>query len=184
MNTENLLGFTLGVMTWPMLEYFLHRFFGHEWNFNTLFRREHQTHHRVRDFFAPAYLKCLMAAAVLGGIYLLGKLFGLRSEIGFYTGGILATYLFYEWTHYSYHRLAPRTQMGLFLRKHHFFHHFKNAKSNYGVTTAFFDFVFGTFTRTETVTVPAAFAMNWLLNPDGQVKPEYRDHFIVIGSGS
>ena len=184
MNSGNWIGFTLGVISWPALEYFLHRFLGHEWSFQNLFRREHQTHHRVKDFFAPAYLKGLMSVAVLGGIYLLGKLFGIRSEIGFYVGGILATYLFYEWTHYSFHRLAPRTRMGLLLRKHHFFHHFKNAKCNYGVTTAFFDFVFGTFIRPETTTVPAAFAMNWLLNPEGQVKPEYREHFMLIGGNS
>lgn len=172
----------LGILTWPSLEYFLHRFLGHEWSLNTLFRREHQTHHRVRDFFAPAYLKALMTIVVLGSMYFIGRALGLRVETNFYVGGILATYLFYEWTHWRFHKTPPRTRLGMKLRKHHFSHHFKNAKSNYGVTNMVFDHIFGTYLEPGQVSVPQAFAMDWLKTPQGQAKPQYIQDFKIVGS--
>ena len=151
-----LFAFMIGVCAWPALEYFLHRFFGHEWTLDTLFRREHQTHHRVRDFFAPAYLKALMAVLVLGSVYVIGR----RLEFGFavdvFVAGLLCNYLVYEWVHWSFHRYAPRTELGRVLRKHHFSHHFMNAKSNYGVTTRLFDRLFGTSDERGLVRVPKA----------------------------
>lgn len=171
----------LGAFTWPVLEYFLHRFLGHEWSLKTLFRREHQTHHRVRDFFAPAYLKGLMAVVVLGGMYLAGQALGLRIEANFYVGGILATYFFYEWTHWSFHKNPPKTELGRKLRKHHFYHHFKNAHSNYGVTATFFDHAFKTYAYPGQVPVPKAFAMDWLVNPQGTVRKEYANDYKIVG---
>lgn len=179
---EIILATILGALTWPALEYFLHRFFGHEWALKTLFRREHQTHHRVRDFFAPAYLKGLMAIVVLGGMYFIGRKLGLRIEINFYVGGLLLNYLFYEWTHWSFHKTPPKTELGRKLRKQHFYHHFKNAHSNYGVTTTLFDHAFKTYVDPGQVPVPKAFAMDWLKNETGDVKNEYAHDYKIVGA--
>lgn len=169
----------LGVLTWPVLEYLLHRYLGHELSLETLFKKEHLTHHRVRNFFAPAIYKVSFAILVLGGITLLGYFLNLKTEINFYVGGILGMYLFYEWLHYIFHTRAPKTKIGSLLRKHHFSHHFRNAHSNYGVTNTFFDKVFGTYKEHGQVYVPKSFMLDWLVDENGAVKPEYQSDYRV-----
>jgi dihydroceramide fatty acyl 2-hydroxylase len=174
-----LISIILGILSWPFLEYFLHRFLGHVWNLNTAFRREHQQHHQFRDFFVPALHKLIMAVFVLGIIFFTGIFLDLTFQVYLFCIGILTAYLFYEWTHYSFHKKAPRTQLGLKLRKHHFFHHFKNAKKNFGVTNSWIDHWFGTYIEPEKIKVPQSFAMVWLTDSQGNVKPEYQNHFEI-----
>lgn len=161
-----------GILTWPAAEYLLHRFLGHELAYRSLFKREHQTHHSVKDFFAPGYYKIAAAAAVMAILYFLGAPL-------LYSGSFVLMYLFYEWTHYSFHQYPPKTNWGRTMRKHHFAHHFMHAKSNYGVTTNWFDRLGNTNQNTTLVKVPRAFAMKWLVDESGKVKHEYKNDFTI-----
>ena len=70
--------------------------------------------------------------------------------------GLLVGYLWYDMTHYAVHHVKPRTEMGRKLRRHHSLHHFKTPEARYGVSTPFWDYVFGTMPRDEKVGTQAA----------------------------
>ncbi len=90
--------------------------------------------------------------------------------------GYLIMYMLYEATHARFHRKEPIAKPFIVLRKHHFYHHFHNPKTNHGVTTRFWDRVFGTFKRVEQVNVPKTMSMQWLLE-DNHIKEVYAPHF-------
>ncbi len=52
---------------------------------------------------------------------------------------------------------------------------------NHGVTSPFWDHVFGTFVAVDVVRVPRRLAMRWLIDDDGAVLPEYADRYEIIG---
>lgn len=53
--------------------------------------------------------------------------------------------LIYEWKHYVAHRpIKPITKFGVWVKKLHLLHHFKNENYWYGVSTPFVDILFGT----------------------------------------
>ena len=170
----------LGVVSWPGLEYALHRFMGHEARLSSRFRTEHLRHHRQGDYFAGASGKLLAAlpsaAAVFAGSFLVA---GRASCAWAFTAGFLGCYLLYERLHKRLHTHAPRSRLGLALRKHHLLHHFVDARSNHGVTTRLFDRLCGTLSTRDRVPVPAALAPRWLLDAEGRVAPAYRPHFTI-----
>ena len=56
------------------------------------------------------------------------------------------------------------------------YHHFHNPKVNHGVTTRFWDRVFGTFECIEKVKVPKSMSMDWLVE-ENKIKDKYSKHF-------
>jgi 4-hydroxysphinganine ceramide fatty acyl 2-hydroxylase len=170
---------SLGLMTWPVMEYLLHRFVGHVLRTNTLFKKEHTRHHAETNYFAPLGYKILAAIPVslimmsLMTFILNSWEFGLAFNLGF-----LSMFSVYELVHWSFHAKAPKTQLGLRLRKHHFYHHFHNPKVNHGVTTTFIDKLSKTYIKPGIIKVPKNIILPWLIEKDGQsIKPEYLDHF-------
>lgn len=165
-----------GIASWTLAEYLLHRFLGHEHRGRNFFKSEHVLHHSRANYFAPAYKKAMLALVVCAGmVALLSLLLPFAVALAF-TIGFAGMYLLYEVTHKRYHSRDPLAPVFLALRKHHFYHHFHNPKSNHGVTTRFWDRVFGTFVRVETVTVPAKLAMQWLMEEE-EIKEVYQPHF-------
>ena len=58
-----ILALFLGVLTWSLLEYLIHRFLGHEPRTRpNPFAAEHIRHHSEGDYFAPTWKKVLAAA--------------------------------------------------------------------------------------------------------------------------
>lgn len=171
-----MLFFAGGVALWTLAEYLLHRFLGHEHRGRNFFKAEHTLHHSRANYFAPAYKKILLAVTVSATLLLLlSLLLPLAAALGFVMG-FTAMYGLYELTHHRYHSREPLAHPFIALRKHHFYHHFHNPKKNHGVTTRFWDRVFGTFVRVETVTVPRKLSMQWLLEGD-DIKDTYSPHF-------
>ncbi len=175
------LAILLGVTTWTLLEYLLHRWLGHERQFRgNLFGLEHQRHHFEGDYFAPAHKKIPVAAAAgvllsLPAIRLVGVPLGLG-----YVGGLLAAYAVYELLHRRYHTHAGFGPYGRWARRHHFHHHFVDARSNHGVTSPLWDLVFGTYVRPTTIRVPARLCMPWLLDPrTGAIAAEHAGTFVL-----
>ena len=78
--------------------------------------------------------------------------------------GYVVAYFTYEAIHGIAHCFAPRTRYGRWYRKHHFHHHFAEPLRNQGVTTPFWDKVFGTFSEPGQIQVPRRMAMRWLLD--------------------
>lgn len=171
--------FIAGIIFWTFMEYMLHRFLGHVLIFKNKFRKEHQKHHHVRNYFASVMDKFL-TSFIFGSLtlvityYLVGKW---PSVI--FTTGFISMYLFYEYVHRSLHVKAPTTKIGEKLRKHHFYHHFNDEYMNQGVTTRFWDRLFGTFREVDTVDVNKKFIMPWLAN-DNVILPEYTNDYRIV----
>ncbi len=164
----------LGALTWSFLEYCIHRWLGHDRRFRpNPFAKEHVRHHIEGDYFAPARKKAMAAvlaitATAIPAVLVAGLWPGLA-----YASGLTGFYLTYEAIHRLEHVKAGWGAYGRWARKHHFYHHFVDARYNHGVTSPIWDLVFGTYRTAEVIKVPPRLMMDWLGNPETGVKPEH-----------
>jgi 4-hydroxysphinganine ceramide fatty acyl 2-hydroxylase len=63
--------------------------------------------------------------------------------------GFVTGYLFYDTTHYAVHNFRMKSKIGLYLKKHHFRHHYGDNRKDFGVSTPFWDIVFGSKGRKD-----------------------------------
>lgn len=173
----------LGVFSWTLLEYLIHRFLGHDARFRpSPFATEHVRHHGEGDYFAPTWKKVLAALAVAALLapaasWLVGPGLGLA-----YVAGLMGFYAVYEVLHRREHTHRGLGAYGRWARLHHFAHHYSDAACNHGVTTPLWDLVFGTYKPVTQVRVPRRFLMPWLKDPaTGGVRPELADRYVVGG---
>jgi sterol desaturase/sphingolipid hydroxylase (fatty acid hydroxylase superfamily) len=165
-----------GIVFWTFTEYMLHRFLGHTHKGKNFFKAEHSTHHSKANYFAPAYKKIIAAVIVAAALTFITNLLTTLPNAIAFVSGLMSMYGLYEITHYRYHAFKPIIAPFIILRKHHFYHHFHNPSVNHGVTSRFWDRVFGTFQEVEQVRVPKSMSMNWLLE-NGDISPAYSEHF-------
>jgi sterol desaturase/sphingolipid hydroxylase (fatty acid hydroxylase superfamily) len=138
----------LGWVTWDLMEYSIHRGFFH-WEGSGPFSRKiheivHGYHHKYPDdrlrLVMPLGASIPLALLVAGLLALIGKP---AATIPYYCG-IVAGYLFYDFTHWSSHYRAPRTAWGRAVRSHHMAHHFASPDKNFGISHRWVDFLAGT----------------------------------------
>jgi sterol desaturase/sphingolipid hydroxylase (fatty acid hydroxylase superfamily) len=145
-------------LVYPLVWYVLHRWVLHSrWMFKvpvlaSTWKRIHYDHHQD-----PNHLEVLfgalhttlptiaLATAPIG--YAIGGVGG--AAIAFATG--LLTTCFYEFVHCIQHlAYKPKNKWIAEMKKRHMAHHFHDENGNYGITTFFWDKLFGTFyDRTE-----------------------------------
>jgi sterol desaturase/sphingolipid hydroxylase (fatty acid hydroxylase superfamily) len=177
-----LLSTFIGVVCWTLTEYLLHRFLGHVHKGRNFFKEEHVRHHSTPNYFAPAYKKGMIALIVSFVLFVsLSYVIGIEPAF-FFTVGYTGMYLIYELTHYRYHASEP-VPFFINFRKHHFYHHYHNPMANHGVTSRFWDRVFGTYVRIEDpVKVPKKMAPDWLTESESQeLRSKYLLHFRLVG---
>lgn len=168
-----------GAFTWTFLEYVIHRWLGHDSRFRgNPFGVEHVRHHIEGNYFAPSWKKALFAPFAVGllavpAVLILGTTLGAA-----YALGLLALYIAYEALHRLEHVWAGVGPYARWARKHHFTHHFVDARVNHGVTSPLWDLVFGTYRRVDVINVPPKLAMAWLKDPEtGGVRAEHAGTF-------
>jgi 4-hydroxysphinganine ceramide fatty acyl 2-hydroxylase len=161
-----LITFITGIICWTFLEYVMHRFLGHVHKGRNFFKAEHTQHHSKANYFAPAWKKSIAAAFVFALFFSVLNLVAPALHVLAFLTGLFGMYAFYEYVHFRYHSKDPLLFIFITFRKHHFYHHFHNPKTNHGVTTRFWDRVFGTFVRVEQVKVPRKMTMQWLTDGD------------------
>jgi sterol desaturase/sphingolipid hydroxylase (fatty acid hydroxylase superfamily) len=129
--------FGAGLLSWTLLEYAIHGWMGHI--YNTFVTPIHAVHHRdPRAVFAiGTWLPAALVAVILA------VAFGFGPIAVFYLG-LLAGFAAYEVIHYRIHFSARLTAVETRLRAHHLVHHLRRPKMCLGVTTGFWDRVFGT----------------------------------------
>lgn len=173
--------FILGFIFWTFLEYALHRGLGHNPKLKNLFTVEHLLHHKEVNYFAAAYKKAGGAIVVVGcSTLLIGYGIGWANGLAF-SIGLASMYLVYEFVHSYLHTHAPRNAYGVMLRKHHFYHHFNNPDKNHGVTTPFWDKIFGTYVKPqEIIPVPKRSKLAWLVDENNVIRPEYVDSYCLV----
>ena len=58
-------------------------------------------------------------------------------------GGVVFAYMLYDMGHYYLHHAQPLKQAE-YRKKYHMYHHYKDPINGFGITTSFWDIVFGT----------------------------------------
>lgn len=176
----HVLAFFLGALSWTLVEYVLHRGWGHRGGSKNAFTVEHLAHHADVMYFAPSWKKGLAGLGVLGStapalVWAFGGV-GFSAAVGF-----TLMYLAYEYVHRRLHTHAPRTRYGRWARRHHLYHHYSRPHLNHGVTTPIWDWVFRTLEVPQRIRVPRRNALPWMLDEGGTMRPEFADDFELVG---
>lgn len=132
-----------GLAGWSVLEYGLHRFVLHG---VAPFSRWHRQHHlRPKALIG---LPTVMSGGLLLGLVALPALALLPPwrALALLLGVVLG-YLSYSVTHHRVHHIVPRSAWGRQRRRSHALHHAHPDAGGYGVSTGFWDHVFGTPAR-------------------------------------
>jgi sterol desaturase/sphingolipid hydroxylase (fatty acid hydroxylase superfamily) len=133
-----------GIFVWTFLEYAIHRFILHN---GLMFSQDHDEHHAAPKALigTPTWLTflILVVAIYLPAVVVAGLSLGL--EFGF---GLTLGYLCYSFAHYVLHHWnARRGSIFYHWQRIHALHHFASDDGNFGVTSNFWDHVFGTVAR-------------------------------------
>ncbi len=171
----------LGAASWTGTEYLLHRFAMHEMRGKGLASREHLQHHADVTYFSPTWKKLLSAAATSTVVFPAAWALTGRRTASTYTGGMIAMYGVYEVAHRRTHTHPPKNGFGRWMRRSHLYHHFGKPMRNFGVTTPLWDKAFGTYDEPGVVTVPRRMAPVWMIDGNGEVRPEYAADYAVRG---
>jgi sterol desaturase/sphingolipid hydroxylase (fatty acid hydroxylase superfamily) len=135
--------FLAGLFAWSLLEYAIHGVLSHR--FRTPVTPLHWGHHREPRAVFTSPLAWVPLAALIATICVaaLGPTLGGASFLGMLLG-----FARYERTHWRIHFREPRNPRERRLRDHHLAHHFGHPDQYHGVTTRFWDGVFGTLPAT------------------------------------
>jgi len=129
----------LGFAAWPAVEYLVHGVLSH--GHRTFVTPLHMSHHKnPRGVLTPPVAWVPTATLIWGGLVLA---FGVPHATAA-IAGLLAGFARYERLHWRVHFDRPRSAREEVLFAHHLAHHYRDAKNYHGVTTRFFDRVFGT----------------------------------------
>lgn len=170
-----------GAVSWTAAEYGLHRFAMHELRGKGLASREHLSHHADVIYFSPASKKLASAAGTTAVAFPLATALAGRRWATAFTGGMIGTYFAYEVAHRRIHTHPPRNRYGRWARRSHLHHHFGAPMRNFGVTSAVWDKVLGTYDDPGVITVPRRMAPVWMLDDEGEVRPELAADYLVKG---
>jgi sterol desaturase/sphingolipid hydroxylase (fatty acid hydroxylase superfamily) len=179
------IAFAGGWALWTLAEYVLHRFAMHHLHGKGIMSREHLEHHVHSSWsFDVTHLMSWTGMLLVGfaiwmplAWWLAGPTVAIALALGWPAG-----YFFYEYSHAMAHLRAPSGRYSRFVRRHHFHHHFGHPMSNHGVTTQVWDRVFGTLQVPEQVRVPRRLALPWLVDEQGELHPEFRDDYVLVGA--
>lgn len=137
-----------GIFIWTLMEYVLHRFLFHielsgPWG-NTIHYLLHGCHHKhpmdgLRLVFPPAATFILLFP--IWGFFKSVFPTPYRNAI---FGSVLLGYIMYDCTHYYLHHGKPLTGVSNFLKRYHMNHHFRIHDKGFGITSHFWDIIFGT----------------------------------------
>lgn len=145
--------FALGLFLWTFAEYILHRFLFHfppktPWQerLSFLFHGIHHKQPKVKSRLVMPPAVSVPLALVFYGIFHLVFSVVLTNPgwVSPVFAGFILGYILYDMTHYSTHHIPMKKGYFRMVRQQHMHHHFKTPNQRFGVTTPFWDYVFGT----------------------------------------
>jgi len=152
--------FLAGLAFWTLFEYLFHRYVFHFTPRGEFQKRVsflfHGVHHQYpndkKRLVMPITLSLAIAVLLLALTWLL---FG--SLTWAYSAGFTTGYLAYDMTHYSIHHFKPPNIKWMKrVWKSHIDHHFRDSNKGYGVSSPFWDVVFGTLQKPKQQSKPSA----------------------------
>jgi sterol desaturase/sphingolipid hydroxylase (fatty acid hydroxylase superfamily) len=133
--------YAAGLVAWTFIEYLLHRALFHHAPILSAIHERH--HHAPNDLIGtPGWASVLIGVIAFAGPCWAALGFDLGTAA---TAGLVTGYLWYVFVHYATHHWRPRPGSYLYrARMRHAQHHHFSHSGNFGVTTVFWDQVFGT----------------------------------------
>ena len=147
---RNFLLIGMGVLSWTLLEYGLHRFVFH-FNARSVFGRRllyaaHMSHHENPRATGRLFSSLIISLPVATAYLLLAWIAtGSLHAASYLFAGLAAGYLGYEWLHFQAHHRRPRLRLFRYLKTYHLLHHHDTPELRFGVSSPLFDMLFGTF---------------------------------------
>jgi len=151
------IGFLVGLFGWTFLEYNIHRFFFHfcpktPWQERIvfLFHGVHHAQPRLKTRLVMPPAASLPMGVVVFFLFnlVIGRLLGQTHWVGPVLSGMTVGYLAYDLTHYATHHFPMRWGAYFrFLKRHHMLHHYKTPDQRFGVSSPFWDWVYGTWPK-------------------------------------
>jgi 4-hydroxysphinganine ceramide fatty acyl 2-hydroxylase len=142
----------LGLFTWTIVEYTLHRWLFH---FEEHIKINHPIaivshfllhgcHHIIpMDSGRLVMPPVLSFSIALGIASILFSVLPMACAFA-YGAGLALGYLFYDLTHYYLHHAVPTNEYFKQMKTYHLDHHYKNHYVGFGITSKFWDYIFGT----------------------------------------
>ena len=139
--------FLISSLTYGFLEYGIHRFL------HLTKEKRHTTHHiqlkNSNDFISSFYKSFVLLGCILPFI----------NKFMFF---LWVQYVFYEFTHDLIHHLDKKFWNRQIIHYHMFHHYYKDWNVNYGVTTPFWDYMFGTMSKYHKYKVNFLIYFSWI----------------------
>jgi sterol desaturase/sphingolipid hydroxylase (fatty acid hydroxylase superfamily) len=141
---------TIGLFSWSLFEYVMHRFIFH-YDARSRLGRRFLHHAHVSHHENPAAKSGLSSSLILGlpigAVYwpFAWAVTGSWVAASWLFIGLAAGFFTYKWVHFQCHHRRSRLRLLRYLRHYHLLHHYKTPKLRFGVTSPLFDLVFGTF---------------------------------------
>lgn len=148
--TNAILLFVGGFMSFTLIEYVMHRFVFHLTP--TTEKREkfaytvHGVHHDYPKDKDRLAMPIPLSLTLSTGFFFLFKLIMGIHVFGFLPGFLMG-YSAYLWVHYMVHAFQPPKNFWKVLWVHHGIHHYKDPGNAFGVSSPFWDMVFGTMPK-------------------------------------
>ncbi len=145
--------FLIGLLTWTLSEYLLHRFVFHlapnSPGMERITDLFHGIHHHQPQCKTRLVMPPVVSIPLSGLFYLLfwvviGVVIGLPAWVGPVVSGFTIGYLVYDLTHYATHHFPMRRGILKHLKRYHMMHHYKTPDQRFGVSSPLWDVVFGT----------------------------------------
>ena len=142
--------FGLGLATWTLLEYVIHRYGFHYEPKSRIGKQFHFIVHGVHHDYPndakrlvmPPAVSIPLAIAFYGLFYLLFGIAALAVWAGFVGG-----YVCYDSIHYAIHHFPMKSGVLHRLKQHHLRHHYHDDQAGYGVSSPIWDYIFRTHQR-------------------------------------
>lgn len=147
---HDVLFISLGIFSWTLIEYALHRFIFH-YSAHSAFGRKlvyaaHLSHHENPRAPNRLFSSLILSLPISMGYMLLARIVTGSWHVAVYMfAGLAAGYFCYEWLHFQAHHRRPRLRLFRYLRTYHLLHHYQTPEHRFGVTTPLLDVIFGTF---------------------------------------
>ncbi|GAB1309332.1 hypothetical protein KH5_20150 [Urechidicola sp. KH5] len=136
---------------WTLVEYLLHRYLFHWVSENKFVKRFHFVMHGSHHLYPkdterllmPPVPGLIMASILFGIYYVIFSIIGYAEFTWGFFAGFFLGYLLYSFLHRATHTMAPPKRFE-YIWRHHILHHYKYPNKCFGVSSPFWDYVFGT----------------------------------------
>ncbi len=137
----------LGLVTWTIVEYVLHRFVFHYHPTSEFGKKIHFIFHGIHHDYPRDRLRLVMPPSVSIPLatlfFLLFRTFIPAPQLYIFFGAFLTGYLIYDMFHYAIHHVEVKGKLWNVLKTHHLKHHYNDPNKGFGVSSPIWDVIVG-----------------------------------------